>query len=116
MVKFSEYPAVIAAVQYQIHELDIQIDRVYKIIKQIELTVDSGIAFDKTLYNDAQRKAMKQILLDEHPSLWEFQENISSLRAAREIKNIYLGKLRDEFSVWKLLKREDIARMESEGG
>lgn len=115
MVTFAEYPAAIAAVQYQIHKLDIQIEQVYKIIKQIELTIDSEIAFDKTLYNDAQRKAMRQMLLQEHPSLWEFQENISSLRAVREIKNIYLSKLRDEFSVLKLLKREDIARMESQG-
>jgi hypothetical protein len=113
MVEFREYPAAIAAVQYQIHELDIQLERVYKIIKQIELTIDSAIAFDKTLYNDAQRKATRQILLDAHPSLWEFQEDISSLRAVREVKNIYLSKLRDEFSVLKLLKREDIARMES---
>ncbi|MFN6475331.1 hypothetical protein [Nostoc sp. DedQUE07] len=112
MIKFSEYPAAIASIKIEIHELDIQIERLYKIIKQIESQVDSIIAFDKTLYNDAQRKAKRQQLLQEHISHWEFQEDISEVRAIREIKNIDLGRLLDEFSVMKLEKREAIAQME----
>ncbi|MHC5755444.1 MAG: hypothetical protein ACYTXF_33345 [Nostoc sp.] len=112
MLQFNQYPSAIAKMQLQIHELDIQIERLCKIIKQIESQVDSIIAFDKTLYNDAQRKAKRQQLLQEHISHWEFQENVSDLRANREIKNIDLGRLRDEFSVMKLEKRETIARLE----
>lgn len=112
MLQLNQYPSAIADVQYQIHKLDIQIEQLYKIIKQIESTIDSVIAFDKTLYNDAQRKAKRQQLLQEHISHWEFQENVSDVRAIREIKNIDLCRLRDEFSVMKLEKREAIARME----
>lgn len=112
MLQFSEYPKAIATAQSQIHELDIQIERLYQVIKQIEYQVDSIIAFDELLRNDAQRKAKRQKLLDEHISLWEFQENISDTKAIREIKLIDLCRLRDEFSVLKLEKREMIARIE----
>jgi hypothetical protein len=112
MLQLREYPNIIACTQSQIHELDIQIERLYRIIKQIESTIDSVIAFDKTLCNDAQRKAKRQKLLDEHQSFWEFQENISDMKAIRDIKFIELCRLRDEFSVLKLDKRETIARLE----
>lgn len=112
MLQLHEYPNIIACTQSQIHDLDIQIERLYQVIKQIECQVDSIIAFDEFLRNDAQRKAKRQKLLDEHQSFWEFQENISDMKAIRDIKSIELNRLRDEFSVLKLDKREIIARLE----
>ncbi|MFN6474051.1 MAG: hypothetical protein RMY36_030850 [Nostoc sp. SerVER01] len=111
MLHLSKYPSAIASVQSRIHELDVQIERLYQVIKQIECRVDSLIAFDESFRNDAQRKAKRQILLEAHQSYWELQEDISDARASREINHIELCRLRDEFSVLKLEKQENIARM-----
>ncbi|MEH2067884.1 MAG: hypothetical protein V7K47_06910 [Nostoc sp.] len=107
----NKYPSAIATVQSQIHELDVKIERLHQVIKQIECQIDSAIAFDESLRNDAQRKAKRQQFLEKHQSYWELLEDISDAKACREIKFIELGKLRDEFSVLKLEKQESIARM-----
>ncbi|PHJ69200.1 hypothetical protein VF14_03445 [Nostoc linckia z18] len=107
----NEYPSAIASVQSRIHELDVQIERLHQVIKQIESQVDSAIAFDESLRNDAQRKAKRQQFLEAHQSYWELQEDISDARAGREINHIELCRLRDEFSVLKLEKQENIARL-----
>jgi hypothetical protein len=89
------------------------------VLKQIESEIDSAmpaagvaIAFDTTLKNDAQRKAKRSELLDEHPNYWEQQEILAQAKAKREAVFIELCLRRNEFSVLKLERREAIARLE----
>ncbi|KAB8316132.1 hypothetical protein SD81_028535 [Tolypothrix campylonemoides VB511288] len=111
-MQLSEYPTAIAKLQAEVFDLDLLIDQTHTTVKQIEAEIDSAIAFDQGLKNDAQRKARRQQLLDQHPNYWEQQEILSQYRTKRESCFIQLCLRRNEFSVLKLEKREAIARLE----
>lgn len=111
-MNLNEYPQIIAELQAKVYGLDLTIEQNHAIIKQIEADIDSQIAFDATLRNDAQRKAKRQELIDEHPHYWEHQETLSQYRSKREYLFIELCLKRNEFSVLKLEKREMIAQLE----
>jgi hypothetical protein len=111
-MQLNEYPTAIAKLQAEVFDLDLLIDQTHATVKQIEAEIDSAIAFDAALRNDAQRKAKRQQLLDEHPNYWEQQEILSQYRSKREQAFIQLCLKRNEFSVLKLEKRESIARLE----
>ena len=118
-MNLNEYPqamatpaAGIAKLQTQTTNFDLAIDQTQTVLKQIESEIDSAIAFDTTLKNDAQRKAKRSELLDEHPNYWEQQEILAQAKAKREAVFIELCLRRNEFSVLKLERREAIARLE----
>ena len=111
-MQLSEYPTAIAKLQAEVFDFDLVIEQTHATVKQIEAEIDSQIAFDATLRNDAQRKAKRQQLLDEHPNYWEQQEILNQYRSKRESCFIQLCLRRNEFSVLKLEKRESIARLE----
>jgi hypothetical protein len=111
-MQLNEYPTAIAKLQAEVFDLDLLIDQTHATVKQIEAEIDSAIAFDQGLKNDAQRKARRQQLLDEHPSYWEQQQFLTQHRVKRESYFIQLCLKRNEFSVLKLEKREAIARLE----
>ena len=111
-MNLNEYPTAIAKLQAEVFDLDQLIDQTCTTTKQIEAEIDSAIAFDAALRNDAQRKAKRQQLLDEHPNYWEQQEILNQYRSKRESCFIQLCLKRNEFSVLKLEKREAIARLE----
>ena len=111
-MNLNEYPQVIAKLQAEVFGLDLTIEQTHAIVKQIEADVDSQIAFDAALRNDAQRKAKRQQLIDEHPHYWEHQEILGQYRSKREQHFIELCLRRNEFSILKLEKREAIARLE----
>ncbi|AFZ27272.1 hypothetical protein Cylst_5238 [Cylindrospermum stagnale PCC 7417] len=111
-MNLSEYPSAIAKLQAQVFDFDLIIEQTHSKIKQIEAEIDTEIAFNATLKNDAQRKAKKQQLLDEHPSAWEQQEILSQYRSRRETAFIELCLRRNEFSILKLERREAIVRLE----
>lgn len=111
-MNLNEYPQVIAKLQAEVFGLDLTIEQTHTVVKQIEADVDSQVAFDAALRNDAQRKAKRQQLIDEHPHYWEHQEILGQYRSKREQHFIELCLKRNEFSVLKLEKREAIARLE----
>jgi hypothetical protein len=118
-MNLNEYPQAIAKLQTQATNFDLAIDQTQTVLKQIESEIDSAmpaagvaIAFDTTLKNDAQRKAKRSELLDEHPNYWEQQEILAQAKAKREAVFIELCLRRNEFSVLKLERREAIARLE----
>jgi hypothetical protein len=111
-MNLNEYPQVIAKLQAEVFGLDLTIEQTHAIVKQIEADVDSQIAFDAALRNDAQRKAKRQQLIDEHLHYWEHQEILGQYRSKREQHFIELCLRRNEFSILKLEKREAIARLE----
>jgi hypothetical protein len=112
IMNLNEYPTAIARLQTQLTSFDLAVEHTQATLKQIESEIDSAIAFDATLKNDAQRKAKRQQLLDEHPNYWEQQEILGQARAKRESVFIELCLRRNEFSVLKLERREAIARLE----
>ena len=83
-MNMNEYPQVIAKLQAEVFGLDLTIEQTHAVIKQIEADVDSQVVFDAALRNDAQRKAKRQQLIDEHPYYWEHQEILGQYRSKRE--------------------------------
>jgi anti-sigma-K factor RskA len=111
-MNLNEYPTAIAKLQAQLTNFDLAVEQTQAMLKQIESEIDTRVAFDATLKNDAQRKAKRSELLDEHPNYWEQQEILGQTKAKREAVFIELCLRRNEFSVLKLEKREAIARLE----
>ncbi|NMF67437.1 hypothetical protein DP115_33810, partial [Brasilonema octagenarum UFV-OR1] len=83
-MELKDYPQAIAKLQAEVFDFDLIIEQTHATVKQIEAEVDSTIAFDAALRNDAQRKAKRQQLLDEHPNYWEQQEILNQYRNKRE--------------------------------
>jgi len=111
-MNLKEYPGAIAKLQIEVLDFDLLIEQTHSIVKEIEAEVDTEIAFDTNLRNDAQRKAKRQQLLDEHSNYWEKQETLTQYRRKRELIFIELCQYQNEFSVLKLERREAIARLE----
>lgn len=107
-----EYPTKIAQVMMEVHALDMQVNTLQENLKLIELEVDTKIAFDLVLKNDAQRKTRRKALLDDHPNYWECAEELRKIKNTRECASINLCKLQNEFSVMKLEYRERISKLE----
>ena len=112
IMQLKEYPKAIARLQNQTFNFDQAIERIQKTIKDIELEIDSHVAFNPELRNDTQRKAKRKSMLDFHPNYWEQQEILSQTKAKREQVYIELCLRRNEFSLLKLERREAIAKLE----
>lgn len=111
-MNLNEYPTAIAKLQTQLTGFDLAVEKTQATLKQIESEIDTCVAFDSGLRNDAQRKAKRQELLEEHLHYWEQQEILSQTKAKREQIFIELCLRRNEFSILKLERREAIARLE----
>ena len=108
-----DYPQVIANLQQRLFSLDCSLLEAQKIIAAIQVESDAKVAFSDEFRNDAQRKAARQKFLDNHPRLWEHQEFYETTKRAREKVRIELELRCNEFSVLKLQRRENIARLEA---
>lgn len=111
-MQLHEYPQAIALCEADLYTITVSIERTRKSISQIEVEIDTQIAFDCELKNDAQRKAKKAAMLDQHTEHWEYKEFLENARSKEQTIITKLHLLRGEFSVLKLTKREEIARLE----
>jgi hypothetical protein len=111
-MELTEFPQAIADLQTEhlkaeqtVRHWQSQVDRV---IGEIEST----IAFEKSLTNEAQRKAMRLELMQQT----EVQTAMETLQLAQDQKTeraIQLELLRNQFSVAKLAERRAIAQLET---
>jgi hypothetical protein len=111
-MNLNEYPQAIALTETELYTVTVSIDRTRKSITRIELEIDTQIAFNCELKNDAQRKAKRAAMLDQHTQHWEYTEFLEEMKSKEQAVLIELHRLRGEFSVLKLAKREEIARLE----
>jgi hypothetical protein len=111
-MELTEFPQAIAHLQTEhlkaeqaVRHWQSQVDRV---IGEIEST----IAFEKSLTNEAQRKAMRLELMQQT----EVQTAMETLQLAQDQKTeraIQLELLRNQFSVAKLAERRHVAELEA---
>ena len=111
-MNLTEFPQAIAHLQTEVLKAEqavrhwqLQADR---IVGEIEHT----IAFEKSLTNEAQRKAMRLELMQKT----ETQTAMETLQVAQDQKAervIQLDLLRNQFSVAKLAERRHVAELEA---
>lgn len=111
-MKLADYPQIIANLEIRTIQLDSNITNLETAIKDIEAEIDEAIAFSGEYKNDAQRKSARIKLLKEHPQYWEKTEELKNFKVERDMENVELCRIRAEFSIMKLEKREAIAKLE----
>jgi hypothetical protein len=108
MMKLIDYPTAIAQKQRELLRADQHVRRLQDVLNRLIAEVDTTIAFDVDLRNDAQRKAKRIELMKSA----EYQRAFANLLMAQDNRaeiDIDLNLLRNQFSVLKLDKREAIA-------
>ncbi len=110
-MKIIDYPAEIAEKQRQLLRIEQHIRRLQEIVNRLTAEIDTAIAFDSDLKNDAQRKAKRLELM----SAADYRKAITNLLMAQDERaeiEIDVNLLRNQFSVLKLQLRETIATRE----
>lgn len=110
-MKLIDYPAEIAEKQRQLLRIEQHIRRLQEIVNRLTAEIDTEIAFDSDLKNDAQRKAKRLELM----STAEYRKAVANLLMAQDERaeiEIDVNLLRNQFSVLKLQLRETIAARE----
>lgn len=110
-MKLIDYPAEIAEKQRQLLRIEQHIRRLQEIVNRLTAEIDTAIAFDSELKNDAQRKAKRLELM----SMAEYRKAVTNLLMAQDERaeiEIDVNLLRNQFSVLKLQLRETIAARE----
>lgn len=106
-MKLLDYPAAIAEQQRKVLQADQRIRRLQDVVYHLTAEIDTAIAFDASLKNDAQRKAKRLELM----SAVEYRTAVANLQIAQDQRaelDIDLTLLRNQLSVLKLEKREAI--------
>ncbi|HEY9660922.1 MAG TPA: hypothetical protein V6C65_20905, partial [Allocoleopsis sp.] len=110
-MKLLDYPAAIAEQQRKVLQADQRIRRLQDVVNHLTAEIDTAIAFDASLKNDAQRKAKRLELM----SAVEYRTAVANLQIAQDQRaelDIDLALLRNQLSVLKLEKREAITMRE----
>lgn len=108
IMKLIDYPARIAERQRDLLQAEQRVRRLQDVLNRMMADIDTTIAFDVELRNDAQRKAKRMDLM----SAAEYRKAVANLQIAQDERaeiEIDLNLLRNQFSVLKLEKRESIA-------
>lgn len=111
-MKLSKYPAAIASHQQKLLEANKMLECLLSDLEAKEAEIESAIAFDVELKNDAQRRARKLELI--HSITYQSLKSlVHNQRITRDTIQIELTQLLNEFSVSKLEVREKIANLET---
>lgn len=110
-MRLIDYPVAIAERQRHLLQTEQHIRRLQDIVTRLTAEIDTAIAFDKDLKNDAQRKA-KRLELMSVPDYRRASANLQITQDERAEIEIDLSLLRNQFSVLKLQLREAIASRE----
>lgn len=110
-MRLIDYPAAIADKQRQLLQAEQHVRRLQDILNRLIAEIDTTIAFDTDLRNDAQRKAKRMELMKSG----EYRKASTNLQIAQDQRanlEIDLNLLRNQFSVLKLELRESLAARE----
>jgi hypothetical protein len=110
-MKLFDYPGAIAQQQRQLLQSDQHIRRLQDVLNHLTAEIDTAIAFDTDLKNDAQRKARRLEMMASS----DYRKSLANLLMAQDKRTeieIDLNLLRNQFSVLKLEMREAISRRE----
>jgi len=111
MMKLVDYPVAIAEKERQLLRAEQHLRRLQDIVNRLTAEIDTAIAFDSKLRNDAQQKAQRLELMGaaDYRKAWT---NLQTAQNDRVELEIDLNLLRNQFSVFRLQLRERIADRE----
>lgn len=110
-MRLLDYPAAIAQKQRDLLRTEQHMRRLQDVLNRLTAEIDTTIAFDTTLRNDAQRKAKRLELM----AAADYRKAATNLQIAQDQHaelEIDLNLLRNQFSVLKLEIRESLASRE----
>lgn len=110
-MKLTHYPAAIAEKQRELLRLDQRIRRQQDVLQNMTAEIDTAIAFDTTLKNDAQRKAKRIEAMRSADYRWAVANLLMAQDERTEVE-IDLNLLRNQLSVLKLEMREAVTNRE----
>jgi hypothetical protein len=110
-MRLFDYPTAIAQQQRQLLQSEQHIRRLQDVLNHLTAEIDTAIAFDSTLKNDAQRKA-KRVEMMASPAYRKSLANLLMAQDKRTEIEIDLNLLRNQLSVLKLEMRETITNRE----
>jgi hypothetical protein len=103
-LSLTEYPATIATRQYEQLGLEQEIRALQLNLDQKTAEIEEMIAFDKSLTNDAKRKALRVQLMAE-PPYKELLESLQSLQDEKTRSRIEIDMLSGQFTVLQIEAR-----------
>ena len=112
MVRLDELPEKIATAGHELVELRSSIADLRTLTTNTELDCKQGIANDKDLKNDTQRKAALVTMLGENDGYLESMDAMSNMTDDIGKAECDIEKLRSELSIKKLFLRNVIANKE----
>lgn len=111
MLRLSDYPDAIAQKQRQLLQNTQHARRLQDVLDRMTAEIDTSIAFDFSLKNDAQRKARRMEMM-RSPEYRRALNNLLTVQDQTAELEIDLGLLRNQFSALKLELRERITSRE----
>jgi hypothetical protein len=111
-IEFYEYPRAIADVQQEILHVTQLLRQHREGVMFCLNAIDRVIAFDNDLKNDTQRKTKRAYLMETDPDYIKASNEVKRLEDLKGELDIDLQLYRDTFSVLRLNRREEIARLE----
>ncbi len=111
-MQLNEDPQAIADLQRQLLELEQRLTAQREEVAFCLNAIDRAIAFNPELKNDAQRKAKRNELTESDQDYIQATIELKRLEEMRGQMDIDLKLLANTFSILKLEKREEIARLE----
>ncbi|ABA24704.1 hypothetical protein Ava_D0039 [Trichormus variabilis ATCC 29413] len=112
-MELKDYPGAIAYIQTQILDLNQEIEQISQSLNRICNQFELQVAFDPELKNDSQRKAKKAELIASSGDYEYLSKDLAARIYGRDRAQIQLEQLKNEFTILKLLKREETARLEA---
>lgn len=110
-MRLLDYPAAIAQKQHELLRAEQHVRRLQDVLNRLTAEIDTTIAFDTELRNDAQRKA-KRLEMMKAADYRKAATNLQMAQDQHAALEIDLNLLRNQFSVLKLELRESLAARE----
>jgi hypothetical protein len=112
-MNLSQLPEQINKVEIQLLEARLRYESLQEVLMHYEAEIKAQVANDKTLKNETQRKAREtELKSDQRSDYYQMKNRVKNDRVLVLQLEIELKLWRDRFSVSKLEKREEIAKLE----
>lgn len=110
-LKLTEFPAEIFTISHEILTLKQKIITLSKNLEAIDNDIDAAVGTNENLKNDAQRRLHRNKLRQDHTVRLILEKDLFDLCSDRDQKELRLTLLNQEFSVAKILARQEYSQI-----
>ena len=111
-MNLQQYPRLIADLEAQLLKFNQEVEIQLEILGFLKEDIEMAIAQNKDLKNEQQRKAYR-IQQQQQPDYLDITRALKAAKEERDLCQIELNRVKNEFSVTKLETRLHIASLES---